>query len=106
MDEWIKPGHTLWQRRIAMVSTWMLPRHGRPEVCLERARMLLDAKEDLLHKAAGWMLREAWKKGYREEVRDFLHHNVTRMPSVMLSYACEQMADDERREWQAKRRGQ
>ncbi|MCM1206197.1 MAG: DNA alkylation repair protein, partial [Firmicutes bacterium] len=56
------------------------------------------------HKAAGWMLREVWKKGYRDELRDFLDNNVTRMPSVMLSYACEQMSADERHEWQSKRK--
>ncbi len=104
MDEWIKPGHTLWQRRIAMVSTWITTRHGRPELCFQRAERLLDAKENLLHKAAGWMLREAWKKGYREEVRDFLTRHVNRMSSVMLSYACEQMPEAERKQWQVNRR--
>ncbi|MCM1147367.1 MAG: DNA alkylation repair protein [Bacteroidales bacterium] len=105
MDEWIKPdGHTLWQRRIAMVSTWMLIRNGRADACFGRAEYLLSSNHDLLHKAAGWMLREVWKKGYRDELRDFLDNNVTRMPSVMLSYACEQMSADERHEWQSKRK--
>lgn len=101
MDEWINPdGHTLWQQRIAMVSTWMLIRHGRTAECFSRAAKLLDSPHDLLHKAAGWMLREAWKKGYKDEMRDFLSHNVSAMPAVMLSYACEQMPVDERHEWQ------
>ena len=105
MDEWIKPdGNTLWQQRIAMVSTWMLIRNGRADACFGRAEYLLPSPHDLLHKAAGWMLREAWKKGYRDELRDFLDHNVTRMPSVMLSYACEQMPANERHEWQSKRK--
>lgn len=105
MDEWIDPeGHTLWQQRIAMVSTWMLIRHGRADVCFQRAAKLLGSPHDLLHKAAGWMLREAWKKGYKDELRNFLNENVTKMPSVMLSYACEQMPIDERREWQQKRK--
>ena len=85
MDEWINPdGHTLWQQRIAMVSTWMLIRHERAEVCFQRAERLLTSPHDLLHKAAGWMLREAWKKGYKDELRDFLSSNVSAMPSVML----------------------
>lgn len=101
MDEWINPnGHTLWQQRIAMVSTWMLTRHGRADICFRRAEKLLASPHDLLHKAAGWMLREAWKKGYRDEMRDFLSLNIERMSSVMLCYACEQMPIDERHEWQ------
>lgn len=105
MDEWITPeNHTLWQQRIAMVSTWMLIRKGRPEVCFRRAKILLSSPHNLLHKAAGWMLREAWKKGYKEELRDFLSKNISAIPSVMLSYACEQMSVVERHEWQQKRK--
>lgn len=105
MDEWIKPaGHTLWQQRIAMVSTWMLIRHRRPDACFRRAEFLLSSPHHLLHKAAGWMLREAWKKGYIDEVRDFLRRNVAAMPSVMLSYTCEKMPVAERHYWQLKRK--
>ncbi len=105
MDHWIQPdGHTLWQQRIAMVSTWILTRHGRPEVCLERAKILIASPHPLLHKAAGWMLREVWKKGYRDLLRDFLDVNVQGMPAVMLSYACELMSPDERRHWQSLRK--
>ena len=101
MDKWINPtGHTLWQQRIAMVSTWMLIRHGRAEVCFRRAGELLGSRHDLLHKAAGWMLREAWKNGYQEELRGFLSEHIPAMPAVMLSYACEQMPIEERHEWQ------
>lgn len=104
MDEWIFPGHTLWQRRISMVSTWMLVRKGCGYKCFVRAGLLMDADEDLLHKAAGWMLREAWKNGYREELRLFLTHHVTQMPAVMLSYASERMTPQERQQWQQRRK--
>ena len=101
MDKWINPdGHTLWQQRIAMVSTWMLIRHGRADVCFRRAAELSGSRQDLLHKAAGWMLREAWKNGYKEELRHFLSKYISAMPAVMLSYACEQMPIGERHEWQ------
>ncbi len=105
MDEWIEPdGHTLWQQRIAMVSTWMLIRSGRADACFRRAKVLLSSPHDLLHKAAGWMLRETWEKGYQDELRDFLEEKVYGMPAVMLSYACEKMSVDERHHWQAKRK--
>lgn len=104
MDEWIKPGNTLWQQRIAMVSTWMLIRKGFPEIAFDRAAYLLDSPHDLLHKAAGWMLREAWKHGYKAELRDFLQTHVKSMPAIMLSYACEQMPIDERHRWQQLRK--
>lgn len=51
------------------------------------------------------MLREAWKKGYKDELREFLEANVAMMPSVMLSYACEQMPIAERHQWQQRRKG-
>lgn len=106
MDEWIMPdGHTLWQQRVSMVSTWMLIRHGREYVSFDRAKVLIHSEQDLLHKAAGWMLREAWKRGYKERLRSFLDENVAGMPAVMLSYACEQMSVDERHQWQLRRRG-
>lgn len=106
MDDWIRPdGHTMWQQRIAMVSTWMLIRNNRHEVCFNRAGYLLKSSHDLLHKAAGWMLREVWKHGFKQELRDFLDNNVKDMPSIMLSYAAEQMPPDERHYWRARRKG-
>lgn len=105
-EMWIRPeGHTLWQQRISMVSTWMLIRNGDVDTCLRRAETVLSSPHDLLHKAAGWMLREAWKKGFREELREFLSTNIRRMPAIMLSYASERMSDDERHLWQQLRRG-
>lgn len=92
MDEWIQPeGHTLWQQRIAMVSTWMLIRRGFPQACFSRAQVLIASPHPLLHKAAGWMLREAWKHGHRDSVIQFIEDNIRAIPSVMLSYACEHM---------------
>lgn len=105
MNEWIdSEGHTLWQQRIAMVSTWISIRHGMIDVCFNRAEKLIHSPHDLLHKAAGWMLREVWKKGYKKEVDEFLVRNVSRIPAVMLSYACEQMDVDRRHELQQMRR--
>lgn len=105
MDQWINPrGHTMWQQRIAMVSTWILIRNHRADTCFRRAAILADSPHDLLHKAAGWMLRECWKAGYRDQLRAFLEQHVTHMPAIMLSYTCEQMPADERHHWQQQRR--
>lgn len=105
MDEWIEPeGHTLWQQRISMVSTWISIRHGNATLCFKRASKLLSSGHDLLHKAAGWMLREAWKKGYQDEVDEFLTQNISGIPSIMLSYACEKMSEPQRHKWQQLRR--
>lgn len=105
MDEWIEPeDHTLWQQRISMVSTWIAIRHGNVTLCFDRAAKLLSSEHDLLHKAAGWMLREAWKKGYQDEVEEFLTQNISKIPAIMLSYTCEKMNETQRRKWQQLRR--
>lgn len=106
MDEWIKPGHTLWQRRIAMVSCWGHTGRNDFGKVLSRAEMLLDTGEDLLNKAAGWMLREVYQEGEEgeEAVRQFLENHVKGMPSVMLSYICEKMDSEEKKYWRELRK--
>lgn len=99
LDEWIKPGHTLWQRRISMVSTWIHIRHHQFRKAFARAEALLDSRHDLLHKATGWMLREIYKHDGRDEVEDFLEAHVSQMPSIMLSYTTELMPPQEREHW-------
>lgn len=101
MDEWVGPGHTLWQRRMAIVATWMHARHGYYEKLVARAEQLIVSDHDLLHKATGWMLREMYKhdeKG-RLTLDRFLYNHVKAMPSVMLRYAMEKMSVQERAFW-------
>lgn len=100
MEKWIRlSDDCLWQRRIAIVSTWMLLRDGRFDSVTSRSELLLSSKQNLLHKAAGWMLREMYKHNGEDALESFLRHHIKDMPSVMLSYACEKMTQDEKSYW-------
>lgn len=106
MDQWIRPGNTLWQQRMAMVATWKHIRHQRYDKVLERAAVLIDSRHDLLHKAAGWMLRELYKHSPegRLLLDVFLDAHVERMPAVMLSYALERMPAPAKTAWRLRRK--
>ena len=86
----------LWERRISMVSTWAFIRRGQLDLTFRIAEILIGDSEDLIHKAAGWMLREA---GKREEptLEDFLKRHYQKMPRTMLRYAIEKLSDERRR---------
>lgn len=89
---------SLWDRRIAIVSTWWFIRHGKIEDTLHIAQKLLFDKEDLIHKATGWMLREVGKRS-PEPLTQFLstHHKI--MPRTMLRYAIEKFPEHERQKY-------
>jgi 3-methyladenine DNA glycosylase AlkD len=87
---------SLWERRIAVVSTQHFIRHGEYGETLEISRMLLEDEEDLIHKAAGWMLREVGKKD-QSVLEGFLKQYGTVMPRTMLRYAIERFTPDQRR---------
>lgn len=106
LDEWIYPDHTLWQRRISMVSTWWSIKYHNYDRAVQRAEILLKSDHDLLHKAAGWMLREIYKRSDdgKTLLVSFLKEHITNMPSIMLSYATEKMSPQERHCWQQRRK--
>jgi 3-methyladenine DNA glycosylase AlkD len=89
---------SLWDRRIAMLATFAFIRDGQYEDTLRMAAMLLDDGEDLMHKAAGWMLREVGKHDPDEE-RRFLDEYHTVMPRTMLRYALEKFDRQEREKY-------
>jgi 3-methyladenine DNA glycosylase AlkD len=91
----------LWKQRIAMVSTWMLIRHGEYGEALELAERFVSHPHDLMHKAAGWMLREVGKRD-REALHGFLEVHAAEMPRTMLRYAIEREPEAERRRWMAR----
>ncbi|HHH52266.1 MAG TPA: DNA alkylation repair protein [Bacteroidetes bacterium] len=88
----------LWDRRIAMVTTYAFIRNGDVFPTVILAKKLLDNKEDLMHKAVGWMLREAWK---REPgiIENFLLENYNDIPRTALRYAIERMEETKRKEF-------
>lgn len=90
---------SLWERRIALLSTFHYIKQGEFSDTLALAEMMLDDKEDLIHKAAGWMLREAGKRGGLREEKEFLKKHYQRMPRTMLRYAIERFPEEERRRY-------
>jgi 3-methyladenine DNA glycosylase AlkD len=92
----------LWTRRVALLATFTFIYNGESKDALQLARMVLEDKEDLIHKASGWMLREVGKRISLADLRGFLkdHHKV--MPRTMLRYAIEKLSPSERKRWMAK----
>jgi 3-methyladenine DNA glycosylase AlkD len=88
----------LWERRVAIVSTMAFIHAGILEHTFAIAELLLNDKEDLMHKATGWMLREAGKREKRNLV-SFLELHAHEMPRTMLRYAIEKFSDEERKQW-------
>lgn len=93
----------LWERRVAVLSTFVFLTRGDVSTTFALAERLLDDPEDLIHKAVGWMLREAGKRVSRDALRGFLDAHAARMPRTMLSYATEHLDPDERRRYRALR---
>ncbi len=87
---------TLWDRRMAMLATFGWMRLGDLEPCFAYAERLLNDREDLMHKAAGWMLREAGKRDVGR-LRALLDTHATVMPRTMLRYAIERLPEGERK---------
>ena len=86
----------LWERRIAIVSTWEFIRHGDLDDTFRLSKVLKNDKQDLIHKASGWMLREAGKKDI-DRLVEFLDENATTMPRTMLRYSIEKLPETQRR---------
>jgi 3-methyladenine DNA glycosylase AlkD len=87
---------TLWERRIAIISTMYFISQNNITESLRIATILLSDQEDLIHKAVGWTLREAWKK-QPQAVEQFLIDNYTQLPRTTLRYAIERMEESKRK---------
>ena len=88
---------------MAVLATFAFIKAGDAGPTLRLAPRLLDDREDLMHKAVGWMLREVGKRVDRGPLTDFLDEYAARMPRTMLSYATEHLAPDERAAYRAMR---
>ena len=88
----------LWERRIAIMATFYFIRNERYEDTLKIAKILLSDKEDLIHKAVGWMLREIGKKNMVAE-EAFLKQHYKKMPRTMLRYAIEKFPEPKRKQY-------
>jgi 3-methyladenine DNA glycosylase AlkD len=86
---------SLWERRIAIIATFTFIRRNRFEETLRIARQLLHDREVLIHKAAGWMLREVGKREQAVE-EAFLRAHYRIMPRTMLRYAIEKFPEEKR----------
>jgi len=87
---------SLWERRISIMSTFYLIRNNHFSDTLNIAKILKQDKENLIHKAVGWMLREVGKRNIEIE-KTYLKRHYTSMPRTMLRYAIEKFPETERK---------
>lgn len=104
--ELARNGRTIWEQRIGMVSTMTFIRHGQLQDTFNIADILLHHPHDLIHKAVGWLLREAGKRD-KPALEDYLQETpdqvggddgprYKQMPRTMLRYAIEKFPEGER----------
>lgn len=88
----------LWLERIAIVSTMPLIAAGRFDITLTLAGQYLSHPHPLIHKATGWMLREAGKR-HLPTLLSFLDAHAPAMPRTALRYAIEKLHPELRRHY-------
>jgi 3-methyladenine DNA glycosylase AlkD len=85
----------IWERRISIIATQGFIRNNKYDDTLKIAEVLLNDKQDLIHKATGWMLREVGKRDLKT-LYEFLDKHYKTMPRTMLRYAIEKFEKEKR----------
>ncbi len=93
----------LWERRIAIISTFAFIYKGQSKWTIHIAYMLLNDPQNLIHKACGWMLREVGKRVDESILMKFLDQHWKNMPRNMLRYAIERLPSAKRKYYLNKR---
>jgi 3-methyladenine DNA glycosylase AlkD len=93
--------NNLWEKRVAIVSTFAFISKGQIEDTFKITKMLMHDPHDLIHKACGWMLREAGKQS-QKELEKFLDLHAKYMPRTMLRYAIERFSSQKRLKYRSK----
>lgn len=91
----------LWEKRIAIIATFQFIRKNQFEDTIKIVEMLMNDKHDLIHKAAGWMLREMGKKS-EKTLLEFLNKHAQKMPRTMLRYSIEKFKPEQRKLYMTK----
>ena len=90
---------SLWERRIAMLSTFHYIKKGKAEEALDIIDILLHDQHDLIQKATGWMLREIGKRVDQQLLLAYLDEHAHDMPRTTLRYAIEHLSTEQRRHY-------
>ena len=88
----------LWKKRISIISTLAFIKKGELKDTFKISKILINDKHDLIHKAVGWMLREAGKIKV-SELRTFLNIYLKKMPRTMLRYSIEKFPEEDRQKY-------
>ena len=87
----------LWERRIAVLATSIFIYEKDPNITFKLVDLLMKDKEDLMHKACGWMLREIGKKCGEDILKKYLKDRYMTMPRTMLRYSIEKFDENTRK---------
>jgi len=95
--------NNIWERRTAILSTCFFIRQGDTSDTFKIAEILVNDKEDLIHKATGWMLRFAGTKDQKKLIT-FLNKYAATMPRTLLRYSIEHFSNKEKEHYMGLRK--